>query len=59
MKSSQHLHDSPSFASFVDAPRKDWISVTPEQEQEAMDEVAELRKRLDGVCDVFTEFIRV
>ena len=29
------------------------LTVTPEQEQEAMDEVEELRKRLDGVCDVF------
>ena len=32
------------------------LTVTPEQEQEAMDEVEELRKRLDGVCDLFTHF---
>jgi len=32
------------------------LTVTPEQEQEAMDEVEELRKRLDGVCDRFHDF---
>jgi len=30
------------------------LTVTTEQEQEAMDEVEELRKRLDGVCNAFT-----
>jgi kinetochore protein Mis12/MTW1 len=35
------------------------LTVTPEQDQEAMGEVKELRKRLDGVCDVFTEFLHV
>jgi len=35
------------------------LTVTPEQEQEAMDEVEELRKRLDGVRDVFAVFLRV